>query len=73
MKPTRSRRRMLSLFAPLAAVALFVASPAPRQAVALGCGENTGPVCRQNESCAWFVFFKQCTTTYDYYPAASTT
>ncbi len=68
MKLARNRRRLLRLFAPLAAVALFVASPAPPQAVALGCGENTGPQCRTNESCIWILFYKQCTTTYDYYP-----
>lgn len=65
---TPHRRRLLRLAAPLAAVALFVASPTPRQATASACGENNGPVCRTNESCVWIIFFKMCTTKYDYYP-----
>lgn len=66
---TRSRRRLLRLAAPFAAVALFVAVPAPQQAVAAGCGANSGPICKKNVSCAWFLFYKQCTETYYYYLA----
>lgn len=69
MRPTSRRPRALHLFAPILAAALFVASPAPRQAAAAGCGENSGAVCKKNESCAWFIFVKFCTTKYDYYPA----
>lgn len=68
MTRTTHRRRLIRLAAPLAAVTLFVASPAPRQATASSCGENNGPMCRKNESCISIIFFKQCTTKYDYYP-----
>lgn len=52
----------------LLAGGLLVGAPAPRQAVASSCGENRGNLCRRNESCLFLLFFKQCTTKYDYYP-----
>jgi hypothetical protein len=49
---------------------LLAASPEPQAASASDCGSNSGELCWQNESCAWFVFFKMCTTKYKYYPVA---
>ena len=54
----------------LASTALFLAVPAQPRAQTSSCnGTNTGKVCWQNESCVNILFYKQCTTTYKYYPA----
>jgi len=55
----------------LASTALFLAVPGQPHAATSSCnGTNTGKVCWQNESCVDILFYKQCTTTYKYYPAA---
>ncbi len=54
----------------LISTALFLAVPGQPQAATSSCnGTNTGKVCWQNESCVNILFYKQCTTTYKYYPA----
>ncbi len=54
----------------LASMALFLAVPDRPHAATSSCnGTNTGKVCWQNESCVNILFYKQCTTTYKYYPA----
>ena len=54
----------------LASTALFLAVPGRPHAATSSCsGTNTGKVCWQNESCVDILFYKQCTTTYKYYPA----
>jgi hypothetical protein len=58
----------------LASTALFLAVPAQPSAQTSSCsGTNTGKVCWQNESCVDILFYKQCTTTYKYYPAPGET
>jgi len=54
----------------LASTALFLAVPGRPHAATSSCnGTNTGKACWQNESCVDILFYKQCTTTYKYYPA----
>ena len=63
-------RTRASLVAFLAAAGAYLVSPASPQAAASSCsGMNSGKVCWQNESCVDILFYKQCTTTYKYYPA----
>ncbi len=58
----------------LASTALFLAVPGQPHAATSSCnGTNTGKVCWQNESCVNILFYKQCTTTYKYYPSPSGT
>ncbi len=58
----------------LASTALFLAVPGQPNAATSSCsGTNTGKVCWQNESCVNILFYKQCTTTYKYYPAPKRT
>lgn len=52
----------------LAALALALTTPAQPEAASAGCGENSGNVCWENESCVDILFFNQCTTDYRYYP-----
>ncbi len=67
--PTRSRL-IAGAITFLASTALFLAVPDRPHAATSSCsGTNTGKVCWQNESCVNILFYKQCTTTYKYYPA----
>jgi hypothetical protein len=50
----------------LAAALAFVAAP-DSQLSASECGGPGGQLCKENESCAGFIFYRQCTTTYDYW------
>lgn len=68
MRKTLKSRILTGLVTLAAAFALAVGGPAPRQAIASNCGENSGNLCKKNESCLWILFFKQCTETYYYYP-----
>lgn len=61
-----NRIALAALFALTAAA--FLVSPSPQYASEADCGPNSGKVCFANESCAGFLFFKQCTTKYKYYP-----
>lgn len=56
----------------LAALALLLASPAQPEAASAGCGDNSGDVCWENESCVDILFYDQCTTEYKYYPQTPT-
>lgn len=47
------------------AVGSMVSGPAPLDAAE--CGGPGDVLCKKNESCAWWLFFQQCTTEYDYY------
>ncbi len=67
--PNRSRL-IAGAITLLASTALFLAVPGRPHAATSSCnGTNTGKVCWQNESCVDILFYKQCTTTYKYYPA----
>ncbi len=51
----------------LAVLAYLASPPAPRaqsQEDPLCNINNTGQVCKIQEDCAWFLFFKKCTTQY---------
>ncbi len=68
--PNRSRL-IAGAITLLASTALFLAVPGRPHAATSSCnGTNTGKVCWQNESCVDILFYKQCTTTYKYFPAA---
>jgi hypothetical protein len=56
----------------LAALALLLASPAQPEAASASCGDNSGDICWENESCVDILFYDQCTTEYKYYPQSST-
>ena len=67
--PHRSRL-LAGVLSFLAAAGLYLAVPDQPQAAAASCsGSNTGKVCWENESCVEMLFYKQCTTTYKYFPA----
>ncbi len=67
--PNRSRL-LAGAITFLASTALFLAVPGRPHAATSSCnGTNTGKVCWQNESCVDILFYKPCTTTYQYYPA----
>lgn len=69
MKRGSERRRLsVGVGALLGAVALLLASPTQPQAASADCGENSGSVCWENESCVDILFYEQCTTEYRYYP-----
>lgn len=69
--PTGSRI-YASILAFVVAAGAYLASPDAPQAAASSCsGLNSGKVCWQNESCVDILFYKQCTTTYKYFPAAN--
>lgn len=53
------------------AVAIHLALPETPRAAESGCGPNSGNICWENESCFGIIWYRQCTTTYKYYPAAS--
>lgn len=71
MRGSERRRLSLGVGALLGAVALLLASPAQPQAASADCGENSGSVCWENESCVDILFYEQCTTEYRYYPRES--
>lgn len=50
----------------LAAVMAFMAAP-NAQVAAAECGGPGEVLCKENQACAGFFFFKQCTTKYDYW------
>lgn len=53
----------------LALAAALVVLPAPRQAVAGGCGGTDGPLCYTHKKCERFlIVLQRCTTEYAYYP-----
>lgn len=54
----------------LAGAAFFTAAPDTSIAAA-ECGGHGEVLCKQNESCAGILFFRQCTTTYDYWNTGS--
>ena len=68
----RNRSRLYaSALSFLAAAGLYLAVPGQPEAAAATCnGTNTGKVCWENESCVEMLFYKQCTTTYKYFPAS---
>lgn len=66
MRLTRPRFAIPGVF--LLAAMLLAVSPEPRLA-ASDCGANSGNLCKETTSCAWILFFRMCTTTYDYYPS----
>lgn len=67
-----SRPRLIAAALTLVATAgLYLALPGQPQAAASSCSEtNNGNVCWENESCVNILFYKQCTTTHKYLPAA---
>lgn len=67
MRTIRARLAIPAAF--LLSAFLLAASPEPQAASDSECGAFDGQKCWQNESCAWFIFFKMCTTKYKYYPA----
>lgn len=50
----------------LAGALSFMAAP-DTQLAASTCGGPGEQLCKENEACAGFFFFRQCTTTYDYW------
>ena len=71
MRNSNRSRLYASALSFLAAAGLYLAVPDQPQAAAATCsGSNTGKVCWENESCVEMLFYKQCTTTYKYFPAA---
>jgi hypothetical protein len=50
----------------LAGAFTFAVTPDTRIAAA-ECGGPGTSLCKTNEACAHFIFFRQCTTEYDYY------
>jgi hypothetical protein len=50
----------------LVAALAFVAAPDGEVAAAT-CGGPGEAICKENTSCATFFFFRQCTTSYDYW------
>jgi hypothetical protein len=61
--------RSVSLFGFLLAAALaFLAAPDSRLQ-ASDCGGPGTTLCKVNESCVRFLWYRQCTTTYDYWDA----
>ncbi|MEX2531338.1 MAG: hypothetical protein WD960_11245 [Gemmatimonadota bacterium] len=50
----------------LVAALAFVAAPDGEVAAAT-CGGPGEKICKEDRSCAYFIFFNQCTTTYDYW------
>ena len=70
MTDATGSRHYASVLAFLVAAAAYLAAPeAPRAAASSCSGMNSGKVCWQNESCVDILFYKQCTTTYKYFPA----
>lgn len=65
------RRTTAALIALVVAVAIHLALPETPRAAESDCGANSGNICWQNESCFGLLWYRQCTTTYKYYPAAS--
>lgn len=63
------RRTWVGAGSLLAALALLLASPARPEAASADCGQNSGSVCWENESCVNILFYEQCTTEYKYYPS----
>ncbi len=65
----QSQQKLLASVASLVlALSLHLAVPSLPRAEAADCGANDGQVCWQNQSCINILFYKQCTTTYKYYP-----
>jgi hypothetical protein len=60
-------KRILGAFT--VAVLVLAAAPAEPRAEETLCGSYDGNVCQKNESCIWILFYRQCTTTYRYYPS----
>ncbi|TVP56824.1 MAG: hypothetical protein EA351_07295 [Gemmatimonadales bacterium] len=50
----------------LAATVAFLGAPSSQIAAAT-CGGPGEVLCKTNEACAGILFFRQCTTTYDYW------
>ena len=50
----------------LAAALAFLGAPDSRIAAA-ECGGPGEVLCKENEACAGILWFRQCTTTFDYY------
>lgn len=73
MKGRRGRRWAVGAGTFLAALGLALVTPEAPRAASADCGSNDGPACWQNESCANFLFYEQCTTEYRYYPAGGVT
>jgi hypothetical protein len=58
----------LSFIASALVLALALQGTGRAQALeASACGGTGQVVCKQNESCVNIIFYKQCTTTFDYY------
>ncbi len=64
-------RQKLTLPAMLLAGAAFFTAAPDAQIAAAECGGSGTSLCKENESCAGFFFFRQCTTTYDYWKSSS--
>lgn len=71
MKGSGRRKWTTGVVTFAAAAGLALVTPAEPRAASADCGENTGPVCWQNESCVNILFYEQCTTDYKYYPSTT--
>lgn len=54
----------------LAGAAFFTAAP-DTQIAAAECGGPGTVICKENEACVGILFFRQCTTTYDYWSSGA--
>lgn len=48
---------------------LYLGAPPERVQAADDCGAFNGKTCSEQNDCAWFLFFRSCTTKYKYYRA----
>lgn len=60
-------RQKLTLPAMLLAGAAFFTAAPDTSIAAAECGGAGTSLCKQNEKCAWWVFYRHCTTTFDYW------